>query len=39
MLPALKGRIDGIAMRVPTPNVSVVDLVAILEKKATSEDE
>ena len=38
VLPALKGKIDGIAMRVPTPNVSVVDLVAILEKKATGEE-
>ena len=38
VMPALKGKIDGISMRVPTPNVSVVDLVAILEKKATSED-
>ena len=28
VLPALKGKLDGIAMRVPTPNVSVVDLVA-----------
>jgi glyceraldehyde 3-phosphate dehydrogenase len=38
VLPALKGRIDGIAMRVPTPNVSVVDLVAIVDKKATAEE-
>ena len=37
VLPALKGKLDGIAMRVPTPNVSVVDLVAILEKPATAE--
>ena len=29
VLPALKGKLDGIAMRVPTPNVSVVDLVAL----------
>ena len=28
VLPQLKGKLDGIAMRVPTPNVSVVDLVA-----------
>ena len=28
VLPALKGKLDGIAMRVPTPNVSVVDLAA-----------
>ena len=32
VLPALKGRLDGIAMRVPTPNVSVVDLVSLFEK-------
>jgi glyceraldehyde 3-phosphate dehydrogenase len=38
VIPALKGRIDGIAMRVPTPNVSVVDLNAILEKNATAAD-
>ena len=38
VLPALKGRLDGIAMRVPTPNVSVVDLVAVLEKKVTSDE-
>jgi glyceraldehyde 3-phosphate dehydrogenase len=38
VLPALKGKIDGIAMRVPTPNVSVVDLVALVERKATAEE-
>jgi glyceraldehyde 3-phosphate dehydrogenase len=38
VLPALKGKLDGISMRVPTPNVSVVDLVAILDKKATAEE-
>jgi glyceraldehyde 3-phosphate dehydrogenase len=38
VLPELKGRLDGIAMRVPTPNVSVVDLAAILDKKTSSED-
>jgi glyceraldehyde 3-phosphate dehydrogenase len=38
VLPELKGKLDGIAMRVPTPNVSVVDLAALLEKK-TSADE
>ena len=38
MLPALKGRLDGIAMRVPTPNVSVVDLVCITEKPATADE-
>jgi glyceraldehyde 3-phosphate dehydrogenase (phosphorylating) len=35
VLPDLKGKLDGFAMRVPTPNVSVVDLVAILNKKTT----
>jgi glyceraldehyde 3-phosphate dehydrogenase len=38
VLPDLKGRLDGISMRVPTPNVSCVDLVAILDKKGTAED-
>jgi glyceraldehyde 3-phosphate dehydrogenase (phosphorylating) len=38
VLPELKGRLDGIAMRVPTPNVSVVDLAAVVEKKTTAED-
>src|SRR5262247_2602118 len=38
VLPQLKGRLDGFAMRVPTPNVSVVDLAAILDKKATGEE-
>ncbi len=38
VLPALKGRLDGISMRVPTPNVSVVDLAAILERKVTAEE-
>ena len=38
VLPALKGRLDGFAMRVPTPNVSVVDLAALVEKRATTED-
>ena len=35
VLPQLKGKLDGMAMRVPTPNVSVVDLVAELEKEAS----
>jgi glyceraldehyde 3-phosphate dehydrogenase len=35
VLPALKGRLDGMAVRVPTANVSLVDLVVELEKKAT----
>jgi glyceraldehyde 3-phosphate dehydrogenase len=38
VLPELKGKLDGFAMRVPTPNVSVVDLAAILDKKTTAED-
>ena len=38
VLPELKGRLDGFAMRVPTPNVSVVDLAAILDKKATGDE-
>ena len=33
VLPELKGKFDGIAMRVPTPNVSVVDLVALVERR------
>src|SRR5690242_7664932 len=38
VLPELKGKLDGFAMRVPTPNVSVVDLAAILNKNTTAED-
>jgi glyceraldehyde 3-phosphate dehydrogenase len=38
VLPDLKGRLDGFAMRVPTPNVSVVDLAAIVSRKTTAED-
>ena len=38
VLPELKGKLDGFAMRVPTPNVSVVDLAAILDRKTTAED-
>ncbi len=34
VLPALKGKLDGFAVRVPTPNVSVVDLTATLERDA-----
>ena len=37
VIPELKGKLDGYAMRVPTPNVSVVDLTAIIEKPATVE--
>ncbi|HEX2694181.1 MAG TPA: type I glyceraldehyde-3-phosphate dehydrogenase [Acidobacteriota bacterium] len=38
VLPELKGKIDGIAIRIPTPNVSLVDLVALLKNKATAEE-
>jgi glyceraldehyde 3-phosphate dehydrogenase (phosphorylating) len=37
VLPSLKGKLDGIAIRVPTPNVSVVDLTAELERPASVE--
>ncbi len=37
-IPDLKGKLDGFAMRVPTPNVSVVDLVVFVEKKTTVEE-
>jgi glyceraldehyde 3-phosphate dehydrogenase len=37
VLPHLKGKLDGMSIRVPTPNVSVVDLVAEVEKEATKE--
>ena len=37
VMPVLKGKLDGISIRVPTPNVSLVDLVAIVEKKTTTE--
>jgi len=38
VIPELKGKIDGIAIRVPTPNVSLVDLVALLKKDVIIED-
>jgi glyceraldehyde 3-phosphate dehydrogenase (phosphorylating) len=38
VLPELKGKLDGFSMRVPTPNVSVVDLAAIVDKKTTAEE-
>ena len=38
VIPDLKGKLDGFAMRVPTPNVSVVDLVTFVEKKTTPEE-
>ncbi len=37
VMPELKGKIDGVSVRVPTPNVSIVDLVAVLRKPATVE--
>ncbi|HEX5434591.1 MAG TPA: type I glyceraldehyde-3-phosphate dehydrogenase [Candidatus Angelobacter sp.] len=38
VIPDLKGKLDGFAMRVPTPNVSVVDLVAFVEKSTTVDE-
>src|SRR4029079_8075045 len=38
VLPEIKGRLDGIAMRVPTPNVSVVDLAVLVDKKTSGEE-
>src|SRR3982074_1154298 len=38
VLPDLKGKLDVFAMRVPTPNVSVVDLAALVDKKTTDEE-
>ena len=38
VLPELKGKLDGLAVRVPTPNVSIVDLTCVLEKDVTVED-
>ena len=38
VLPALKGKLNGISVRVPTPNVSLVDLTVVLGKKATPEE-
>nr|ADI87681.1 glyceraldehyde-3-phosphate dehydrogenase type I [uncultured Nitrospirae bacterium MY2-3C] len=38
VLPELKGKLDGFAMRVPTPNVSVVDLTVELAKEATKDE-
>jgi glyceraldehyde 3-phosphate dehydrogenase len=38
VMPHLKGKMDGYSMRVPTPDVSVVDLVAVLEKSTTTEE-
>ena len=38
VIPDMAGKLDGFAMRVPTPNVSVVDLVVFVEKKTTKEE-
>jgi glyceraldehyde 3-phosphate dehydrogenase len=38
VLPSLKGKLDGFAMRVPTPNVSLVDLNVIVDKKTTADE-
>ena len=38
VMPELKGKLDGYSMRVPTPDVSVVDLVALLGKSTTAEE-
>jgi glyceraldehyde 3-phosphate dehydrogenase len=38
VLPELKGKIDGIALRVPVPNVSITDLTVVLEKNTTKEE-
>lgn len=38
VIPELSGKLDGMAVRVPTPNVSIVDVVFELDKKATAEE-
>jgi len=38
VLPELKGKLDGISMRVPTPNVSCVDLAAIMNRPVSAEE-
>ena len=38
VMPQLKGKLDGYSMRVPTPDVSAVDLVAVLSKNTTTEE-
>jgi len=38
VMPELKGKLDGYAMRVPTPNVSVVDLVVLVSKSTSTEE-
>ncbi len=37
VLPSLKGKLDGTAIRVPTPNVSLIDLTVVTEKEVTAE--
>jgi len=38
VIPEVRGKLDGIAVRVPTPNVSLTDLVAVLDKTPTTEE-
>ena len=38
VIPEVNGRIDGMAIRVPTPNVSLVDLVAVLDKTPSADE-
>ncbi len=38
VIPELKGRLDGVALRVPTPNVSIVDFTAVVKKSTTVEE-
>ena len=38
VLPELKGKLNGFAMRVPTPNVSITDLTVLLQKDTTAEE-
>lgn len=38
VIPAMKGKLDGYAVRVPTPDVSMVDLTVVLEKSATKDE-
>lgn len=38
VIPELKGKLNGFAMRVPTPNVSITDLTVVLEKETTAEE-
>ena len=38
VIPEMAGKLDGFSVRVPTPNVSVVDLVAVVEKKPSKDE-